>query len=169
MRPDAGATSLELDQDTRAQRLEWQFERAGWGAIGLLLAGGLAGLFGDGPLAGAEAVTDDGRATLRYDRIVHRGTPSELELTLAPASGGDTLLRISVDRTFLDAVEVQHIVPEPVLTAASSERVEYQFRRLDHGQPAKVVFSIAPVAVGARHGSIGTTSGPLAIEQVVLP
>ena len=167
MRDDVRATSLELDQDARAQRHEWRFERSGWATIALLVAAALAGLFGDGPLA--HATSRNGAATLEYDRTVRYGTSATLTLSLPPAAGGDTMATVSIDRAFLDNVDVEHIVPEPVETRASSTLVEYHFRRVESQAPLRVEFSVKGTTVGPRHARVGTSLGPIVIRQFVLP
>lgn len=167
MQDTACETSLQLQQDAHAQRQEWRFERSGWATIALLVAAALVGLFGDGPIA--HAVRRSGAATLEYDRTVRYGTSASLTLSLPPAIGGDTMAMVSLDRAFLDDVDVEHIVPEPVETRASSTLVEYHFRRVDARAPLRVEFAVKGTRVGARHARVGTSQGPIVIRQFVLP
>jgi hypothetical protein len=161
------ATSLQLDQDPRAQHQEWRFERSGWATIALLVAAALAGLFGDGPIT--HATSRSGAAAIEYDRTVRYGTSATFALSLPPAAGGDTMATVSLDRAFLDDVDVDHIVPEPVETRASATLVEYHFRRTEARAPLRVEFAVKATSIGARHARVGTSLGPIVFRQFVLP
>jgi hypothetical protein len=169
MRHDRGAESLELEQDIQLERMEWNFERAGWIALAFLLIAGLSGAFGNGYLAGHCVATADGRGTVHYDRIARHGAPTPVTFELAAASPGDTSAILSLDTSWLDGLDVQRVLPEPEETRTSASRVEYRFRRAAPGAPLRVVFSTQPVALGSRRGSAITPFGAMEIRQFVMP
>lgn len=51
---------LEVPQDLGFQRRACTFERIGWVAMTLVLLAAIVGVWGEGPLAQAEAVSRDG-------------------------------------------------------------------------------------------------------------
>jgi len=163
------ARSLELNEDERALWREWRFERGGWGVIALVLAAGFAGLFGDGALAAASATSADGATVARYERIVRHGAPSDITLRLAPGTGRDSIVIVSLDEEYLRDVDVLHVSPEPLRVRAAAGRVEYHLLRLDPSRPMTVVLSVEPGAAGKRHAVVGTDEGTLDLRQLVLP
>jgi hypothetical protein len=165
---DSGGETLRIDNDAGRQRREWEFERAGWTGIGVLVLLGLAGFFGGGPLAHAAATSPDGRDTLRYDRVVRLGTAHRLSLVLAPR-GSDTMAVVTLDRAMLDVADVTRVTPEPAETRASPDAVEYHVRRSRSSRPMVVDFAVTPEAPGIRYATIGTPAGSFTIRQFVLP
>ena len=163
------ATSLELEQDEHELHREWRFERVGWGVIATVLVAGFAGLFGDGALASASVSSVDGGAVAQYEHIVRHGSPSEIELRLAPAAGEDSVAVVSLDEGYLSGMAVLLVSPAPLRVRASSGRVEYHLLRLDSIQPMTVVFSIQAGTLGARRAALGTSHGALELRQLVLP
>lgn len=168
MTSDGAGDSLQIHDDEGRQRREWEFERAGWIGIGLVILLGLAGFFGDGALAHALATSADGRDTLRYDRIVRLGATHRLALVLSPR-GMDSMTIVSLDRAMLDVADVQRVTPEPAETRASGDAVQYLLRRSTRGRSMKVDFLVMPESPGIRHATVGIPGGSLTIRQFVLP
>jgi hypothetical protein len=169
MRHDAGATSLELDQDEGAQRREWRFERLGWLVIALVIAAAIAGVFGDGPVAGASWKSPRPGATVEYPRILRFGASATLTATLLPASATDTLATLAIDRRFLESVDLQRITPEPLEVHASADWVVYRFRRAEAGRPIRIGIAFAPTVVGRMRAFVRTAGGDLDMRVFVLP
>lgn len=162
------ATSLELRHDRGRQRQEWRFERIGWCVLALLIVAALGGAFGDGPLARASASAPAG-ARVDYERVVRYGTSTMLSLTLPPAAARDTMAVVTLDRAFLNAVDVDDVRPNPLETRASADRVEYHVRRAQADAPMRVDFTLKGTSAGWRQGRVGTDAGVVAIRQFVLP
>lgn len=162
------ATSLQLEQDAAAQHREWRFERAGWLLLAVILAAALAGAFGDGPLARAHATAPEG-ASVDYDRVIHYGGASALSLLLPPASAGDTVSVVTLDRALLDRADVERVTPDPLETRASAATIEYHLRRSNATAPLRADFSLKATAIGWRTVHLGTPAGTLVARQFVLP
>lgn len=162
-------TSLDLDQDAGAIRRAWRFERIGWGVIVLAIAGGLAGAFGDGPLSSASVVSADGRVGVHLERVVRYNAPSTLEVRLAPDGVGDTIVTVSLDTAYLRAVDVIRVTPEPVRVRASPDQVEYHMLRPDPARSMTITFAIQAGTPGRHRVRLGTTSGSVEFDQLVLP
>jgi hypothetical protein len=161
--------ALERDQRDEVLQREWRFERAGWAALVLILAAGLAGVFGDGAVAAASSRSADGTAVLHYDRIIRRAAPTELELRLAAAPGADSVVVVSLTEDNLAAMDVQRVVPEPLLVRAASGRVEYHLLRLDPSRAMRVRFSIRATAMGTHPVVLAVGGRTLRFRQLVLP
>ena len=162
-------TSLELNQDEGAVRRAWRFERIGWVVIAVAIAGGLAGVFGDGPLSSASMGSADGRIGVHFERVVRYNAPSTLEVRLAPDGVGDTIVTVSLDTAYLRAVDVIRVTPEPVRIRASPDRVEYHMLRPDPARSMTITFAIQAGTPGRHRVRLGTTSGSVEFDQLVLP
>lgn len=162
-------TALDLEE-VPTMRRAWRFERVGWSAIALLLAAGLAGLFGDGMLAAATVASDDGSTVVQFERIVRHGAPTQIQLQLAPSSAGtDTLIVLSLDDRYLDAVDVSRITPEPIRVRALAGGVEYQLLRGAPTERMTITLAVQPRAPGVRRAGLGTSHGTILLRQFVLP
>lgn len=165
------SSELGIEEDIESQRREWAIERIGWAGMALVVVLGLAGVFGGGPLSGAEVSTPDARLTLRYQRFTRHGAPSTLEVEFDHArSEDDSLATVWFDREFLDGVQVQGIIPEPVESEMDEDRVIFAFSRDESAARAAVVFDIVADRMGARAGMIGAGSGSgVRFRQFVYP
>ena len=163
------STTLERDQDEDVLRREWRFERAGWFMLALLLAAGLGGAFGNGALASASVSSVNGAAVLRYDRFIRHGAPTTMELRLAPTTGVDSVIVVSLDDEYLARMSIDRVTPEPLRVRASGERVDYHLLRLDQSRSMVIRFSMQAGTMGTRRATLGTDHGPLEFHQFVLP
>lgn len=162
-------TTLDLEEG-QTMRRAWRFERVGWSAIALLLAAGLAGLFGDGMLAAATVASEDGSTVAQFERIVRHGAPTQIQLELAPSSAGtDTLVVLSLDDRYLDAVDVSRITPEPIRVIALAGGVAYHLLRAHPAERMTITLAVQPGAPGVQRAGVGTSHGTLLLRQIVLP
>lgn len=168
-RTSGSSFQLERDQDERVLRREWRFERVGWSALALVIAAGLAGLFGDGGLSTVAVSSPDGGAAMRHERVVRRNAPTEIELRLPAEAGGDTVAVVSVDDEYLRRTDVRRVTPEPLRVRAAGGRVEFHLLRVDPAQPMTVVLRVEGESMGLRRATIGTSHGPIFLRQLVLP
>jgi hypothetical protein len=163
------SAALERDQRDQVLRREWRFERVGWGVLALILVAGSLGVFGDGVVAAASSRSPDGVIVLRYDRIIRRDAPSALELRLSEAHQADSIVVVALTEDYLAAMDVERVMPEPMLVRASSGRVEYHLLRLDPSRPMVVRFSVRANATGSYRAVVGVDGRVLGFHQFVLP
>ena len=163
------SAALERDQREPVLQREWRFERLGWGMLALILAAGVFGVFGDGVVATASSRSADGAVVLRYGRIIRRDAPAELELRLAAAPVADSVVVISLSEDYLGGMDVERVVPEPILVRASSGRVEHHLLRLAPPRPMVVRFSVRANAIGTRRAAFAVDGRVLSFRQLVLP
>jgi hypothetical protein len=147
---------LQLQEDMRFQRRSWRVQRVGWGVMVLFLAAGLAGVFGGGPLSDARAGTS--RAlSVRYERLVRRGIPSELVVTFTPRH---VVSRLSIETRYLEQAGIEQIWPRPSAVEALGDRTVFSFLTPEAGgPPAVVVFTL-------ESGSMGSLSARLEMENL---
>ncbi|MBP1472779.1 hypothetical protein J7I44_00570 [Frateuria sp. MAH-13] len=161
---------LQIEQDRTHSRREWRIERVGWAVMAILLAAGLLGLLGYGPLSQANA-GEPGKLTLAYDRLQRASAPSEYHFTVAPSLARDGVFRLRFDNALLDEVELQSIIPEPEHVRAGPGYTEYVFAmEAAEGSPARIQFQFEQATFGHVRGNV-TADGaaPLVIDQFILP
>lgn len=161
---------LDLEQDLRFQRREWRLQRVGWFLWIALLAAGLAGLIGPGPLSSHYVATSDGRLAAEYDQFVHRHYPTEIRLTLQPEGREDESLRLQVSQTLLERIRISRIEPQPTSAELTADGVWYEFACTPGAERVNAVFHIEHDAIGRGAGQLRLAGGqPLNASFLVYP
>ena len=146
---------LELQQDLVLQRREWIVERVGWCIMLLLLVAALLGAFGRGWLSHTSVADARGTLRLDYERLTRLQSTTELTVVLAPAAlHGDTA-RVWIDREFMQALQIQHITPQPALVDVDTNRLTYVFMATEPERTVTIRFAIQPRRAWRHHGRIG--------------
>jgi hypothetical protein len=136
---------LELPGSDREDRpWELRAQRIGWGAFALLVLAALVGLLGHGPLS--HVVVQDPASPLRveYNRFERYQGPTDLRLRLGPGAAREGGLRIWISRAFLDAIELEQVVPQPRAVELGADRQTYVFDAPGLSGEASVVFHHKP-------------------------
>ena len=166
---------LGLYEDPRFFQREWRAQRVGWGVLAVLVVAALLGVFGRGPLAHAGA--GEGPLSMKFDRFLRHGAPSDLEIEVAAGSAdAEGRVRLWFDRRYLEKVRVEKVIPEPEWMEAAAERVTYVFRASSPKDPIHVVLELNPDRIGLQRGRAAVMGGaggaggaPLDFEQLVFP
>jgi hypothetical protein len=161
---------LEIERDPAFQRREWALQRVAWGLMSAVVVAALFGLFGEGPVARAEAVSEGGSLRIRYDRIVRAQTTTTLLVSISgPALRADTA-RIWLDRAFVHDMPVQQITPDPERVSIDATRLHYTFVVHPGTDSAAVNIELQPVSLGSKRAAIGLGAGEAVVfRQYVLP
>jgi hypothetical protein len=156
--PPADKT-LELDQDLAFHHRSWIVQRIGWIALGLIIGAALLGLFGGGPLSRTTARSQDGALELEYNRFWRVQAAMTLHVFLRPKTvhAGETRLWLS--RSYVDAVDVQHITPPPQRVEAGADRLTYVFAISQMSQQVEIAFHVEPERPGRITGRLGLDDG----------
>ncbi len=157
--------------DLEFQRRDWRRERIGWTVLVLFVIAAVLGLVGEG-LFSARTVGADTGFVLTYERAARRHDQTQMtaEVDLAATDGDTAELRISA--SYLDAIDLRGVVPEPEGVAATDDGAIFRFE-LDPeatGGTARFRFTFRPDAVGFIDGEIelvGHTTH--SIRQFVFP
>ena len=160
--------SIEIDQDLDHARVLWRVQRLGWIAMLLVIIAGVLGVFGHGPLAKAHASGDG--FTLDYDRFARHGATSSLVAEVEPgALRGDTA-RLWLSRQYLDAVELESVVPEPERVETRGDVVLFTFLATDRSRPARITFKGRPDDYWSKSASAGIDGrGSVSFHQFIYP
>jgi|SRR5688572_19437271 len=158
---------LESAEHLRHQQREWLAERIGWVAIAVILLAAMAGLLGHGPLSHRRHAGVDGLVAAEYDGIGRHHAPARLRIIVAN-SRPDREIEVSLPRSFLDAVQIEQIVPEPAATRDDGAEVVYSFRAGD--APHGIIVHHQYDQIGTfRHQINSPGKQPVVIRQWVLP
>ena len=161
---------LQIDQDPDAQRHHWIAERVGWTVITLVILAALLGLFGSGWLSEASVGTPEGALRLEYSRFGRFLAPTTLRLHLGPDVIHEGRVSLWLNRDYIEAAQVQRILPSPDAVEAGADRLTYVLRVSDTGRPTTVTIHLEPDRVGSLSGQIGVAGHkPLRFDQFIYP
>ncbi|HEX5161547.1 MAG TPA: hypothetical protein VFV88_07475 [Steroidobacteraceae bacterium] len=153
-----------LNEPLPFQRREWVVQRVGWVAFALIVLAGLAGLFGDGPLA--HRVAANGALKIEYDRLIRRDAQTTWKLTplAAPVDGR---YRVALDADWAQHYRIHAIQPVPESARLADGRWEYEFEA-SAGVP--IMFHVEARRMGTLRGSVRLDEAPsLELSQFAYP
>lgn len=156
---------LAVGEDLDFQRRWWRFEKIIWGLFLIVIVCDLAGLFGRGWLAKAEASTPDRALRIEYERVQRANTPSTMTLHLGPAAVRDGNVHVSITDSVVRDLGAQRITPQPAVSAVGHGGIAYSFPAT--GGSAAVQIQLQPSTPGAYTFSV-QPSGHAAITARVL-
>jgi hypothetical protein len=163
------AENLDLEIDDSFQKNEWLVQRLGWIVWVLILAAGIAGLLGPGPLSSIESRASDDSLTVKYDRFLHYHHPTQLELALGSIEPPPRELQVKLNGKLLDRIQIQRIEPEPERTELG-DGVIYTFLRSGSSSAGSIVFHVDFERFGRSRGTIGVVGHEsVAVNQFVYP
>jgi hypothetical protein len=138
--------------------------------MGGLVLIALTGVFGYGPASWQQASDPAGLLRVEYERFQRQGSEVTLRVDVAPEARTDDAIPLRVSGTFLDAVEVRGIVPEPWEARSLGSDVEYVFPVAQPGRAATIRFALKMREVGSHSAEIGLSGRePVRFTQFVYP
>jgi hypothetical protein len=160
----------EIHEDPRIERRHWLYERIVWALMALVVLAEILGLFGGGALSRSAVEASSDGLRLEYNRFSRRTSPTHLRVHVQPGSAAGGEVRVWIDRTYLDDVDVQRVTPEPEHVELGSERLIYVFRSGDPTAGAEIAFAVEPQSWGKIRGRAGVEGGEeVAFTQIVFP
>lgn len=164
--PGAAAGQLQVDADPQFEAKERRVQRVGPIALWVVLAAGLLGVLGPGLLS--QTTASEPPLMIRYSSVGHAEAEEALEIDVANAGKAPVVLRLG--GAWLRNSGIRDIVPQPEMSTAGQDALEFVFNPPPQPSPA------LHVEVHYRSRSIGIHSGTIAAEgvsidfmQVVLP
>jgi hypothetical protein len=168
--PGSRTRDLEGEVGQRAalefQRREWRVDVFGWAAMALLLGAGLLGVFGGGPLAGAEATATDGSIAVHYPRFMRNNVSEEMRIEVRARAGGDRV-PIAIERAWTEAVQIERVTPLPAEVRSDDEWVTYVFEAAE-GRAA-VIVDFQARGPGRLGGRMRVDGEPVRVRALVYP
>lgn len=164
------SVSLEIDDDTAQHQIEWRIQRAGWLLWGVIIAAGLLGLLGSGPISSATATAADDSLSIDYDRFVHYHHPIRLTALINFPQSAESELNLKISRRFLDRIRLIRIEPEPYRQQIAPEGIIYSFSTADLTKTATIQFHLEYEKAGKSRGSMEILGhDPVSFSQFVYP
>lgn len=170
MEPLSRTEDIEVGCDPGFEQRWWRIQGIIWVILVLMLAAGVAGVFGHGPLSEAMVHAPGSQVQVHYDRLARRETPSMLTLQLDKAALASGLVRIHLNRALLDRMQLKQIVPAPLAAEPLADGARFIFRTDPTNDSALLTFTENPSVPGFVEGEI-TVEGaePVRFRQFVFP
>jgi hypothetical protein len=161
--PLSETDGIETGFDETFERKWIRFEHFAWAGMVVVVLLGIAGGFGRGPAARAHAAVSP--IEVKYERLLRYQTPAEITVT----STGDTgIQRLYVDRSLIDRLQLQTVVPQPIGSEPRRDGAVLLFPETN--SPSQVTLVAHPAAVGPSKTTVGLAEGPrVTFSQFVLP
>lgn len=158
---------IEIGEDPKFQKLSWKWQRMGFIALLVFVFAGMLGVFGGG---GVLSPTDarSGGLEVSYDRFIRFATTTEFVATTAERTTGGAFT-LQLDRAFVDAVRLQHILPPPETVHFHSDSCVYTFSARSNPARLSVRFSYAPRHAGILRSTLRAGESEVAFTQYVSP
>ncbi len=161
---------IELGCDLTFERRWWRIQRIGWVILTLLILGGVIGIFGHGPLSEATASSSGSQVEVHYDRLARRETPAMLQLRLDKAAIASGEVRIRMNHTLLDHMQLKQIIPEPLATEPLADGARFIFRTDPTRDSALIVFLSSPTQPGFAESEVVVEGAePVRFHQFIFP
>ncbi len=159
-----------IDENPSAQRREWVVNRIAWAGMALIVAAGLAGVWGGGVSSQARTTGADGRLQVDYERFVRNLGETTLQVRFPPGSAREGSIRLSISQEYLSENEIMATTPEPDTVTAEGDRLVYEFPVRGNG-PLTVTFDLRPTSgMGMLDATVGGSSAdPAHFRQLVYP
>lgn len=162
------AEGLEIGQDLEHEKRSWLVKRIAWIVMTLAVLAALAGAAGSGPLSHRVLAQPGDSLSVEYERWIRFTGPHELVVHLAPGAGDSA--RVWLGRDYLEAMEIENVVPEPERVEAGTDRLVFVFPLVSPGNPTGVTFHLKPHHIGPTTATVGREGRPpLRFRQFVLP
>jgi len=143
-----------IREDMRFQDRLWRRERAAWLVLTLLVAVGLSGALGVGPLSWKKASA--GPLTVAYERFQRATRLSKFSFDVAEHGGSD--MRLHLNAAFQKNFEISSIQPQPSHSAAGVDGIDLTFAR-EPGHAAGIVIWAHSRHYGVSHLTASADGG----------
>lgn len=161
--------NVDVAADSRFQHWEWRFQRLGWLLLCGIVAGGLLGLLGDGPLSSVRVVSSDGRLQASFDRNLHRTNPTVIELQFEAVSDRNPI-ELHVSAEYVQRVRILRTVPAAEFERAESDGIVFGFQRELPVTAGIITFHVEPRTAGSLVGKFTVTDNTsVVVSQFVFP
>lgn len=166
---DYGHPSLQVDQDLKFQRLQWSIQRVARWVLLIVIVLAVLGMLGPGLLSKDVAADPAGAVSVEYDRFDHQSACNALRLTVRSQGGQERFVRVWLNQSYLERVEILEISPPPTSVETRSGRRYYSFAA-DPAEPFELTIRYEHQEWGRAEGEIGVADGPGArFTQTVYP
>jgi hypothetical protein len=161
------AGDIEISDDPRFSRGSWIAERLGWGILGSVLLAAILGGLGPGLFSSRSAVGPS--ILVDYDRFGNLKTDQTVTVQLHARPEDQGAVSLWIDKSFLDGVTIQDILPQPIESRPGSDRTTFVFAAPERPETVTVWFSLVPEKPGRLSGRFGRESRGVEVRQFIYP
>lgn len=170
MESDKHTDDIDPCFDMPFERRWWSIQRIVWIFLVLVLLGGLAGVFGHGPLSRTSAQAPESHLRVGYDWVARRETPALLHLHLDKAALASGQVRIRLNHALVDQLQLKQIVPTPLAAEPLADGVRFVFRTDPSEDSATLIFTENPTAPGIVEAEVAVEGAkPARFRQFIYP
>lgn len=160
---------LDIEEDVPFQERAWRVERVGWTVMALVIAAALAGVLGPGPFSKTELSDRSVKMKAEFNRFERYQSPVILKVRIDPAVVSGEEVPLTLNRGFVDEVEMKHIDPEPERIETSGAHLNYYFAASSNS-PAHITFHYEPNRFGKMPVELSAGQNiKLSFEQFYFP
>ena len=161
---------LELEEDIGFQRRDWAVRHIAWAVLALVFLAALLGIFGNGILSKATLGDDGMPLQVEYERFGRHKAPMDLKMRLGPEAVQEGKVRLWLERSYLNTMQVETIVPQPGSVESGANHLIYVFNVSSSNFPVEVTFLMQSESIGRQTGRLGLEGGPsLSFSQFIYP
>jgi hypothetical protein len=151
-----------IDTSATFLRRERAVQRIGLGLLSLFVVAGLAGAFGNGPLAAT--TIRSGNTTIRFERFTRQSFRTEFEISIVGVS--TPTVSITIARTFLDQIEMLEARPPESLKRLDDDLATFDVPARNGA--ATLVLQYQPKNYGVLHADVtAAQQPPVRVRQIV--
>jgi hypothetical protein len=156
----------DFHSELKYHQREWVVQRIGWGAMVVFIGAAALGVFGHGIVSDA-SIGDASVATIKFERFARHASPARIEIAIAPAAAAAGMVSFEVNESYLNAFEVQSIVPEPRKVETHGERLRFTFDA--RATPSTIMLAVVPEKIGRKLAVFKVADRELRFEQFIYP
>ena len=161
--------TVDIAEDMAFQRRSWNVQRVGWAVMFVIVVAALAGLFGSGPLSGATA-GDASTFQVRYARAIRHRDATQFRIDVPTSRTSQNQVEIAIERSFLEGINLESIIPEPESVEAGADAIVYSFDVGGAEQPVTITFNFEPVDIGPTSAIVAVNDErPITLDIFVFP
>jgi hypothetical protein len=153
---------LTIDRPERFLQRERAVQNIGVAILTLFAVAGLAGLFGNGPLAKASVTS--GGVTVRFERFARQTFRTELDISVAGVNAPS--VAVTMPRAFLDRVDMLDLRPADTLKRMDGGVATFEVPA--HNGSASLVLYYEPKSYGVLETDVSVGGAqPARVRQIV--
>ena len=162
--------NVEVGADPGFERLWHRTQRVVWTNFCLLVALGLTGLFGRGPLAHAAAGSPQDPIGIEYDRFARFQSPGTLKIFVKGGAIRNGQLVLDISQDLVETLQLNRTSPPPSSVQAVNDGQRFTFSAAGDLAKSTITFVQNPNKFGRIKGRIGAAGAShIAVEQIVYP
>jgi hypothetical protein len=154
-------TTLEMDDEIGLHEKGWIAQRIGWCALALILVAASIGVFGDGIVS--KRFESKNNIEIKYQHFGRYEAAFELRIAATVDTHG---LLVAVPQSYLAAMEVDKIIPQPGVQKIENDQLILMF---DANHRAEITVYLIPKTTGKVSGDIAVNATRFSITHFIYP